>query len=705
MTKPARSEPIAIIGIGCLFPQSQGREAFWANVIGGVDSIRPVPESHWRPEDYLDPDPKAPDKVYMARGGFLDPVDFDALEHGISPNNLEATDTSQLLGLVATQEALRDAGYGPGAKEYDRRRASVILGVTGTLELVIPLGARLGHPRWKRAMLDAGVAPDVAEDAMRRISDSYVPWQENSFPGLLGNVVAGRIANRFDLGGTNSVVDAACASSLAAIHLAAMELETGRCDLAITGGVDTFNDIFMYMCFSKTPALSPSGDARPFAKNGDGTILGEGLGIVVLKRLADAQRDGDRIYATIRGMGTSSDGRGNAVYAPSVKGQVEALRSAYAAAGVSPDTIDLVEAHGTGTKVGDAVEARALAETYRASGRDGTWCAIGSVKSQIGHTKAAAGAAGIIKAALALHHRVLPPTIKVEEPAEALAPGATPFYVNTQPRPWPASPDHPRRAAVSSFGFGGSNYHCVLEEAPEAAPAEVGWDRSIEIVALSATSREALLAAVKEWTTARTWNETAERAATSRETFDPAAPCRMVVTIDRSKDDAASKFADAAAQLQRQPEKRAWELPSGVYFGSGTAPGQLAALFPGQGSQYVGMLRELACRFPAMQRTLAEADEVFASRAKAGAARLTDRIYPHPAFDAVTLQAQEDALVATDTAQPAIGATALGALAVLEEFGVKPELCAGHSYGELVALCAAEGFDGKSLHLLSLQRG
>ena len=179
-------------------------------------------------------------------------------------------------------------------KTVDRNRVTVILGVTGTLELVIPLGARLGHPNWRRAMKEAGVADDQIEDAAGRIAESYVPWQENSFPGLLGNVVAGRIANRLDLGGTNCVVDAACASSLGAVHLAALELQAGRADVVVTGGVDTFNDIFMYMCFSKTPALSPTGDAKPFDADGDGTILGEGLGVVVLKRLADAERDGDR---------------------------------------------------------------------------------------------------------------------------------------------------------------------------------------------------------------------------------------------------------------------------------------------------------------------------------------------------------------------------------------------------------------------------
>src|SRR5437764_3353445 len=326
--------PVAIIGMGCMFPKARDLERYWSNILNRVDAITDVPPTHWKPEDYFDADPKSPDRTYAARGGFLSPVDFPPLEFGIAPNTLEAIDTTQLLGLMVAREALEDAGYGPG-REFNRDRVSVILGVTGTLELVIPLGARLGHPIWRRALKEAGVEEAVANRVVQRIGDSYVGWQEDSFPGLLGNVVAGRIANRLDLGGTNCVVDAACASSLSALHLAMLELASGRCDMALTGGLDTFNDIFMYLCFSKTPALSPTGNAKPFDAKADGTILGEGLGGLVLKRLAEAERDGDRIYAVIRSIGTSSDGKGNAIYAPSAAGQRKCLRSAYAAAGVT----------------------------------------------------------------------------------------------------------------------------------------------------------------------------------------------------------------------------------------------------------------------------------------------------------------------------------------------------------------------------------
>jgi acyl transferase domain-containing protein/NAD(P)-dependent dehydrogenase (short-subunit alcohol dehydrogenase family) len=692
--------PLAIVGIGSLFPKAHNAEEFWALIKSGADAITEVPASHWRPEDYFSEDKKKPDFTYAKRGGFLEPYPFDPLKFGVPPNALEATDTSQLLGMVAADQAMADAGYG-SERPFDRDRASVILGVTGALELVIPLGARLGHPLWRAAMLEAGLTHAQADDIVQRIGDRYVPWQENSFPGLLGNVVAGRISKYLDTGGTNCVVDAACASSLGALELAALELATGKADLAITGGVDTFNDIFMYLCFSKTPALSPTGDARPFDEHSDGTILGEGLGMVVLKRLADAERDGDRIYAVIRGVGSSSDGKGDAIYAPSAPGQVKALRDAYASAGISPDAIDLVEAHGTGTARGDAVETGALREVFGELGGRAPWCAVGSIKSQIGHTKAAAGAAGMIKAALALHHKVLPPTIKVEQPAESVAPGVSPLYVNTAKRPWLPRAGRPRRAGVSSFGFGGSNFHVILEEyaAKKAAP---DWDGAVQIFAYSGANAVEITAKLDAIRPEIAWNEWRDAAASSRAAFDPAQRCRLVFAIDKSRADRAALLSSLRKRLGDSPET-AWSLPDGAYYGVGAPEGAVAILFPGQGAQYPGMLRDLACLFPEMLDALATADAALGEDTRG--ARLSDLIYPHPAFDDATRQAQDAALRATAAAQPALGAVALGAFGVLRRFGVDPAAFAGHSYGELAALCAAGAFGADDLARISKRRG
>ncbi|MGL6075235.1 MAG: SDR family NAD(P)-dependent oxidoreductase [Fimbriiglobus sp.] len=682
---PALPLDLAIVGMGCLFPKADRLGGYWANIKNAIDGITEIPtQTHWNPKDYFNPDPKAPDMTYAQRGGFLSAIDFNPLEFGIAPRDIEATDTTQLLGLVAAKQALKDSGvvFTPGSpKSVERSKVSVLLGVTGTLELVIPLGARLGHPKWRQAMLDAGIPEEAADDAVARISESYVPWQENSFPGLLGNVVAGRIANRLDLHGTNCVVDAACASSLSAVHLAGMELATGKADVVVTGGADTFNDIFMYMCFSKTPALSKSGNSRPFDAEGDGTILGEGLGMVVLKRLKDAIAAGDQVYAVIKSIGTSSDGKGNAIYAPSAEGQKRCLQDAYKRAGVSPDTIELVEAHGTGTRVGDSVEASALADIYGAvnTTKAKPWCALGSVKSQVGHTKAAAGAAGLIKAAMALHFKVLPPTMKVTMPVEPLMRADSPFYVNTQMRPWLARTEHPRRAALSAFGFGGSNFHAVLEEyQPQKTSPD--WDGHVEILALSG-NKSTLLSKLDQLSEATTWAKFARHAEASRQSFNPSAPMRLLLVAHQTKTDLPKLLSSAKSKLAAQTTG-AWQTPDGAYFGEGAPAGALAVLFPGQGSQTVGMLRELACTFPEMLDTL---EAMNAGKLP----RISDAIYPPTSFANDAKTQQDDTLRSTDVAQPAIGAVSYGAWKVLSErFGVRASAFAGHSYGELTALLA-----------------
>jgi len=703
-TNQIQPVPLAIIGIGCIFPKAHNLSEYWANIREGVDAITEVPPTHWNIKDYFDSDPKKPDHTYAPRGGFLPDIEFNPMEFGIVPHALEATDTSQLLGLVAAQEALKDAGYTQN-REFDRSRVSVILGVTGTLELVIPLGARLGHPIWRQALKEAGLDETVTEDVIERIRQGYVEWQEGSFPGLLGNVVAGRIANRFDFGGTNCVVDAACASSLSAIHLAGLELASGKADMVLTGGADTFNHIFMYMCFSKTPALSPSGHARPFDHQSDGTTLGEGIGIIVLKRLEDARRDGDKIYAVIKSIGSSSDGKGNAIYAPSAEGQARALRLAYNQAGLTPDTIELMEAHGTGTRVGDATEIKSMTEIYQAAQKNGAWCALGSVKSQIGHTKSAAGIAGLIKTAMALHHKVLPPTIKVEKPASPLESGETPFYVNTEKRPWLSSTEHPRRAAVSAFGFGGSNFHCILEEA-EMEKEHIDWSGNVQILPFSAETPGELITAVDSFEPDMAWHTLRSRAAQLRRDFDSKRPHRLLLVVEKDKADLTKMRSNAEKMLSAQKDKTSWSTPDGIYYGRGTVPGKLGIIFPGQGSQYVGMLRDLACQFPQFQRVLAMANHVFQKNRGASASRrLSDLIYPHPTFSEEARQKNEMALQTTQIAQPAIGAVSLGVLKVLEYFDIQPDYAAGHSYGELVALCAAGVLDAETFFKLSKRRG
>ena len=318
--------------------------------------------SHWLIEDYFDPDPSAPDKTYCKRGGFIDPVPFDPIQFGLPPNALPATDSAQLLALIAAKQVLDEVMHDGAESTCDR--VDVVLGVASTTELVVQMGARLQRPIWRKALLENGLSEDEADVICQDIADHYVPWQESTFPGLLGNVVAGRIANRLDLGGSNFVTDAACASSLAALQVALHRLYLDEADMVLTGGVDALNDVMMYMCFSKTPAFSPTGDCRPFSDAADGTIIGEGVGMLALKRLGDAERDGDPIHAVIRGIGSSSDGRASSVYAPRPTGQAKALRRAYERAGYAPSTVELLEAHGTATKAGDVAEFAGLKSVF-----------------------------------------------------------------------------------------------------------------------------------------------------------------------------------------------------------------------------------------------------------------------------------------------------------------------------------------------------
>ncbi|WP_300465320.1 type I polyketide synthase [Desulfobacula sp.] len=697
---------MAIIGMGCIFPKSRNLKEYWHLLFNGIDAIEEIPDqTHWKINDYFDPDPSTPDHIYCKRGGFLPTVTFDPLSYGIPPNNLEATDTSQLLGLEVAKMALEDAGYPANHPMLEQKKVNVILGVTGTQELVIPLGGRLGHPIWKKALKDSGISDHKRKEILERIQGDYVQWQENSFPGLLGNVVAGRIANRLNLSGTNTVTDAACASSLSAIHTAVMELITGKCDMSITGGVDTLNDIFMHMCFAKTGVLSHTSDAKPFSKDADGTVLGEGIGMLVLKRLSDAQTDNDRIYAVIKGIGTSSDGRTAAVYAPDARGQLKALNEAYHEAGFDPSTVELVEGHGTGTRVGDKVEFDALKKCFNTSAKK-NHTVIGSVKSMIGHTKAAAGAAGMIKTALSLYNKTLPPTLKALEPDPELDINNSAFYLNSESKPWVSTSSCPRRSGVSAFGFGGSNFHVVLEEYMPSK-SHVSWDGAIQIIAFSSDTRQGLLDRINAFKTAvnqaeddlETTQTIAWQAYESRQGFSVDQNFRLLM-VHKMTDDIQmplTRAMDIIDTGQSHP---------GIYFSSGKRHGALGFLFPGQGSQYTGMGKDLVSVFPEALETLEKAGDIFSreNNHTSDDKPLQDYIFPPPLHlqQESTSEAQ---LRQTDIAQPAIGALSLAMIKVLKRFGITPDITCGHSFGELSALCSADWINEDDFLQLAAARG
>lgn len=700
--------PIAVIGLSAIFADARNVEEFWTNIIQSKDSIKDVPANRWLIEDYYDPDMFAPDKTYCKRGGFLPEVDFNPLEFGLPPNILEVTDASQLLGLIAARDALADAGYGRDSSKFTaavKEKTGVLLGVGGGQKLITPLIARLQYPIWERALRASGVAEEDIPMIVDKMKKAYVSWNENAFPGLLGNVISGRITNRFDLGGINSVVDAACAAALSAIKMSLSELVEGRCDMMLTGGVDTDNSPFMYMSFSKTPAFSKSGNISPFADAADGMLIGEGIGMLVLKRLADAERDGDEVYAVIKGVGTSSDGRFKSVYAPRPSGQAMAMRRAYEDAGYGADTVGLIEGHGTGTGAGDPTELTSMQMVFGADNPKKQHIALGSVKSQIGHTKAAAGSAGIIKMVLALHHKVLPPTINVDKPNSKFDIESSALYLNTEARPWLRN-GHPRRAGVSAFGFGGINVHITLEEYEKSKAAAYRLHEPYKMILLQAASSTALqqsCQAIIEQLQANdrdlSFNQLVEDS--KQITLNPAHPRLGFVISDIEE---CISFLQLSIQ-NLQANANEWNHPKGIYYrpsGIDTSQEKVVALFAGQGSQYVGMGKELANAFPEVTTAFAQADQLYKDK---GEKPLSDTIFPIPVFSNEEKTAQQQALTQTQFAQPAIGVLSMGQFQVLKKSGFAPHFTAGHSFGELSALWAAGVYDDATFLALAKARG
>ncbi|MEO0338832.1 MAG: beta-ketoacyl synthase N-terminal-like domain-containing protein, partial [Bacteroidota bacterium] len=702
-----KNTPVAVIGLSAMFADAKNIEEYWTNIIQSIDSIKEVPSNRWLIDDYFDEDMTAPDKTYCKKGGFLPEIDFNPLEFGLPPNILEVTDTSQLLALVAARDAFEDAGYGKNSKKFTqalKEKTGVLLGVGGGQKLITPLIARLQYPIWERALRASGVAESDIPNIIEKMKRAYVGWNENSFPGLLGNVISGRITNRFDLGGINSVVDAACAASLSAIKMALSELVEGRCDMMLTGGVDTDNSPFMYMSFSKTPAFSKSGNISPFSEKADGMLIGEGLGMLVLKRLEDAERDQDRIYAVIKGVGTSSDGRFKSVYAPRSSGQALAMNRAYQDAGYLPNTVGLIEAHGTGTGAGDPTEFASMQMVFGDNNPKKQHVALGSVKSQIGHTKAAAGAAGIIKAALALHHKVLPPTINVEQPNSKFNIKESAIYLNTEARPWLRN-GHPRRSSVSAFGFGGINVHITMEEYAGAQSKSYRLHEPYKVILLQA-STPAELSKFGQDTLNQLRGTDSEKAfitlvASSKKMRLQQQQAR-VGFVARSKQDCIALLQAANAQgYAQQP----WEHPKGIYYrptGIDTNQNKVVALFAGQGSQYVGMGKALANAFPTVAQAFEQADQLYHTNQ---VPPLSEKIFPIPAFDPIEKNQQQKELTQTQFAQPAIGALSMGQYKTLQQAGFTPQFTAGHSFGELTALWAAGVYDDNTFLRLAKARG
>ncbi len=686
---------VAIIGMACMFPGAPDAATYWRNIVGKVDSVTDPPDDPWNAGVFYDPDSTDNDRVYCKRGGYLGELaQFDPLDYGIMPNTVDGGEPDQWLALKVAHAAMADAGYlnrtGDGlrtevilGKGTYINRGNLTVGYHGLIvEQVLQILRDL-HPEFGEA--------DIAA-IKRELKGNLPPFSADTAPALIGNIIAGRLANRLDLMGPSYTVDAACASALIATDIGMRDLLSHKCDLALVGGVNIATPAPTFMLFCQLNALSHREQIRPFDKDADGTILGEGLGMVVLKRVEEAKRDGDRIYAVIKGTGTSSDGRAVHVMAPRLEGEELALRRAYEMAGISPDDVGLIEAHGTATPVGDQIEVRALRRVFGERNGSLPRCALGSVKSMIGHTMPAAGMAGLIKAAFAVYHKILPPTLHCETPDPELELEKTPFYVNTETRPWiNGSPDVPRRAGVNSFGFGGVNAHVVLEEVPEQSTADqrnlLQWDN--EVCIFEAESREDLIHQATDLGShlaAATDPPRIQDVAYSLSRQLEALPYRLSI-VAASVPDLVEKLEHAVKRLS-DPECQQIKDNRGIYFFDQpiSQQGQLAFMFPGEGAQYTNMLLDLCLHFPEVRACFDLADRPFIDHPRNFLP--SDFIFPRPAFSEADSEQQQQ-LWRMDGAVEAVLIGNWAMWTLLKNLEIRPDVIVGHSTGDYSAMFAS----------------
>jgi len=660
----AQALDVAIVGMACIFPGAKNLEEYWRNIILAKDSVTEVPDERWNKALYYNPDSTTGDMSHSKWGGFIPTIDFDPLEFGIPPQSLAAIEPTQLLSLLVAKQALQHAGYADGG--MDNENVSVIIGAEGGNDLANSYSFR-------------GYYKQVFGEMPAELDAALPKTTEDSFPGILANVISGRITNRLNLGGRNYTVDAACASSLAAIDLACQELFLEKSDMVLAGGADLHNGINDYLMFSSTHALSKKGRCATFDAEADGIALGEGIAMVVLKRYEDALKDGDTIYSIIKGVGGSSDGKSLGLTAPRKNGQVNALERAYSQAGITPSLIGLVEAHGTGTVVGDKTEISALTDMLNQSGATAGQTHLGSVKTQIGHTKCAAGIAGLIKASLSVYHGIKPPTINLKTPNSFYHPATSPFAFHTEAGLWM---ENKRYAGVSAFGFGGTNFHAVLESGENTTNGHSilkSWPSELFVFRgdtyAEAKNRIIQVKNILELNDQIELKDIAFSLAT--------ADCKPVQL---------SIVANHAEDLVMKIDLVLSGVESKDTYLTKKQDGKVAFMFPGQGSQRVNMARDLFVVFPQMRKLLKDYPEY------------EKILFPNTVFTDAEAKAQKERIKDTRMAQPLLGIVDLAIASFLKSLGIVPDMVAGHSYGELPALCFAGAFDEKELVHLSAKR-
>lgn len=704
---------IGIIGMACVYPGAHSPEELWQNVLAGRRFFRRMPPQRLPIRDYFDADPEAPGKTYCDQMAVIKDWAFDPLEFRIPQVTVEASDITHWLALSTAAEAIKDAHLDLGS--VNLTRVGVVLGNTLTGEFSRSHYLRFRWPyverTIRRALNDKGYEPQHIRSILQAVKyyyESPLPEiTEDSLPGNMANTIVGRICNHFDFGGGGYVVDGACSSSLLAVATACNHLMNGDMDLVIAGGVDISLDPFEIVGFAKTRALA-SDDTRPYDDRTAGMLAGEGCGIIILAREEDARSAGYGIRALIRGWGYSSDGR-SSITAPEQEGQIRALRQAYQRAGYPISCVDLIEGHGTGTALGDRVEISAILQLLAESPGDGI-CRIGSIKGNIGHCKAAAGTAGLIKAVMALNRKILPPTANCERPNSAFGQPLGRLRPNVRGQAWRTN-NRPRRASVSAMGFGGSNCHIALEEAnPEHPPCEddlalLGTRQISELILLSAENREELATSVEKLIPIADCicqAELTDLAAALAKTHK-FGKIRLAM-VARSPRELAESVKRVSQRLSNKVGIEELNQPeAGIFAGIPVNSPELTALFPGQGSQRLNMGEDLLRRYPFLHELYQRAESSISDILPGG---LRSRIQrPLGTADDATINAWRSELQDTRVAQPAIVLSSLCVLRVLKFLGLEPGVVIGHSLGEISALGAAGACDDSVAVRIAALRG
>ncbi|BAY50153.1 beta-ketoacyl synthase (plasmid) [Scytonema sp. HK-05] len=643
----SKTEPIAIIGLGCRFPGgAHDPDSYWRLMRDGVDAIVEIPRDRWNIDAYYDPDPDAQGKMYIRMGGFLQQqVDqFDPVFFGISAREAASIDPQQRLLLEVSWEALERAGIAP--KSLAGSRTGVFVG--------------------------------IGQNDYGQLQLSSDPTSISVYDGT-GNgfcFASGRLSYILGLQGPSVSMDTACSSSLVAIHLACKSLRTGECDMALTGGVQLMLSPGANIFLSRSHALSPDGRCKTFDAAANGFTRGEGCGILVLKRLSDAEADRDNILAVIRGSAMNHDGPSSGLTVPNGSAQQVLIRQALKNAKVEPSEINYVEAHGTGTPLGDPIEVRALGAVLGEGRSPDNPVIIGSVKTNIGHLEASAGVAGLIKVVLSLQHNEIPAHLHFKQPSPYINWDELPVKVPTSPIPW--FPGEKRRlAGVSSFGLSGTNAHIVLEEAPVSKPVQAEVERPLHLLTLSAKTQEALLQLARKY----------ENHLAVNPSLDIKDICYTANAGRTHFSDRLALIASSSAQLREQLANfSSRQETAQVFQGHSSSLPKVAFLFTGQGSQYVGMGRQLYENAPVFRAALDQCDEIL--RPYLGQS-LLQVLYPEPG--------ESSPLDQTAYTQPALFAIEYALVQLWKSWGIHPDAVMGHSVGEYVAATVAG--------VLSLQDG